>query len=160
MSEITRFINPPVPTGTGRLNSNWKRTLTLPDIPRAARAQLCDRMAGSEESRWHRMPLARSPAQCRVPHGRWRGNRSNSTGVAWMDESQDDRTLLPRPGGGEAEGRQCVRCGGFQNRLPTESTTVNGERKSNCHVSLLESWWAVRDSNPRLPACKAGALTN
>ena len=22
------------------------------------------------------------------------------------------------------------------------------------------SWWAVRDSNPRLPACKAGALTN
>src|SRR5271156_3640321 len=21
-------------------------------------------------------------------------------------------------------------------------------------------WWAVRDSNPRLPACKAGALTN
>ena len=27
MLEITRFINPPVPTGTGRLNSNWKRTL-------------------------------------------------------------------------------------------------------------------------------------
>ena len=27
--------------------------------------------------------------------------------------------------------------------------------------SLLSSkWWAVRDSNPRLPACKAGALTN
>ena len=23
-----------------------------------------------------------------------------------------------------------------------------------------QSWWAVRDSNPRLPACKAGALTN
>jgi len=21
-------------------------------------------------------------------------------------------------------------------------------------------WWAVRDSNPRLPACKAGALTS
>jgi hypothetical protein len=23
-----------------------------------------------------------------------------------------------------------------------------------------QEWWAVRDSNPRLPACKAGALTN
>ncbi len=30
-------------------------------------------------------------------------------------------------------------------------------------ISLLESarrWWAVRDLNPRHPACKAGALTN
>jgi hypothetical protein len=25
---------------------------------------------------------------------------------------------------------------------------------------LLKEWWAVRDSNPGLPACKAGALTN
>jgi len=24
----------------------------------------------------------------------------------------------------------------------------------------LEEWWAERDSNPRHPACKAGALTN
>jgi len=25
---------------------------------------------------------------------------------------------------------------------------------------LPEKWWAERDSNPRHPACKAGALTN
>ena len=25
---------------------------------------------------------------------------------------------------------------------------------------LILKWWAVRDSNPGLPACKAGALTN
>jgi hypothetical protein len=24
----------------------------------------------------------------------------------------------------------------------------------------IGDWWAVRDSNPGLPACKAGALTN
>jgi hypothetical protein len=24
----------------------------------------------------------------------------------------------------------------------------------------LKIWWAVRDSNPRHPACKAGALTS
>jgi len=27
MLEITRFINPPIPTGTGRINSKWKRVL-------------------------------------------------------------------------------------------------------------------------------------
>ena len=25
---------------------------------------------------------------------------------------------------------------------------------------VWREWWAVRDSNPRLPACKAGALTS
>ena len=27
-------------------------------------------------------------------------------------------------------------------------------------IALPEKWWAERDSNPRHPACKAGALTN
>jgi hypothetical protein len=27
-------------------------------------------------------------------------------------------------------------------------------------VEGFREWWAERDSNPRLPACKAGALTN
>jgi hypothetical protein len=27
-------------------------------------------------------------------------------------------------------------------------------------IPLLNGWWAVRDSNLRPPACKAGALTN
>jgi integrase len=35
----------------------------------------------------------------------------------------------------------------------TENTPQNNELRS-------DAWWAVRDSNPRLPACKAGALTN
>jgi hypothetical protein len=68
-------------------SSEWIR---LPDIPGPARAQLCDGMAGSQESSWYRMPRARSQAQRRFPDGRWRGNRSNPPSIAWMDESQDD----------------------------------------------------------------------
>jgi len=36
----------------------------------------------------------------------------------------------------------------------------NPERATETNESIGDRWWAVRDSNPRHPACKAGALTN
>ena len=47
-----------------------------------------------------------------------------------------------------------------QNPPQSVASGINCERNPKCDVSFLESWWAVRDSNPRHPACKAGALTN
>jgi len=78
---------------------------TFPDQPvrSFATAWRAAKKAVGIECRWHD----------RFPHGRWRGNRSNPTSVARMDESKDDRTLLPRPGGREAESRERLRCGQF-----------------------------------------------
>ena len=41
-----------------------------------------------------------------------------------------------------------------------EAEVVCVDDEAGGHDFGLEEWWAERDSNPRHPACKAGALTN
>ena len=38
--------------------------------------------------------------------------------------------------------------------------TLGGGSAKNSAKRAVAAWWAVRDLNPRHPACKAGALTN
>jgi hypothetical protein len=37
---------------------------------------------------------------------------------------------------------------------------MSGQKRKSGAIREELAWWAVRDSNPRLPACKAGALTS
>ncbi len=48
----------------------------------------------------------------------------------------------------------------FWESISPEDFSERWQPKSLIWRELWETWWAVRDSNPRHPACKAGALTN
>ena len=51
--------------------------------------------------------------------------------------------------------------GGHKTRHSEEiATSEIAEVAMETAEDSRDKWWAVRDSNPRHPACKAGALTN
>ncbi len=55
-----------------------------------------------------------------------------------------------------ADAMFCIPCPAHRHNFDTK---VKAPRERGCKHWVLK-WWAERDSNPRHPACKAGALTN
>ena len=60
--------------------------------------------------------------------------------------------LLARPGGGKAEGRQCVRSGQFWKELPIKSTTATANENPNIKPFVKNGrGGGIRTPDPLLP---------